>query len=94
VITKRPCPGDPCPHRQVGHAHVEYEDGQGQVVSLLDGAVIDPFDLAMGPRPGLIWGSFRSGGTRGSAASPACREASFGWVHVRPGCRCVRKERR
>lgn len=20
----------------------------------------------------------------------ACREASFGWVHVRPGCRCAR----
>lgn len=23
--------------------------------------------------------------------SEGCREASFGWVHVRPGCRCVRR---
>jgi hypothetical protein len=40
--------------------------------------------LASLPRPYLC--------QQGPAPEPStgCRRASFGWVHIRPGCRCVR----
>ena len=30
--------------------------------------------------------------TRTSTPSDGCYEASWGWVHVRPGCRCPRQK--
>jgi len=33
---------------------------------------------------------FRDRQSAASVVSPGCREASFGWVHVRPSCRCSR----
>jgi hypothetical protein len=34
--------------------------------------------------------SMASVGRPGPDRSPGCYEASFGWVHVRPACRCAR----
>lgn len=45
---------------------------------------IKPYDLVLPPPPPPWGGPWRR------VASSGCYEASWGWVHVRPGCRCPR----
>lgn len=45
---------------------------------------IEPFDLVLPPPPPPWDGPWRR------VPSSGCYEASFGWVHVRPACRCRR----
>ena len=34
---------------------------------------------------------FNEGRQSAAVVSPGCREASFGWVHVKPSCRCSKE---
>lgn len=78
-----PCPGGTaCPH-PAGHVHLEY-DGHGQVWSG-EGQLLDPFDLT---RDAVVPSPLGSARYERTVLPTACYEASFGWVHVRPQCRC------
>lgn len=97
----RSCPPAGCPYADTPHAHLQDQPTGWWCIVHPDGYLIDPHDpttpdktyFPVGQRPScelrdMLWGRHR----RPDPPAPprACYEASWGWVHVRPGCRCPR----
>lgn len=84
-VRRMPCP-ETCRYRSREHVHLEAPDGCGQVWGIGDDGrpvILDPFDLERTARLVYPVGRYTPTAIPGS-----CYEASWGMVHVRPGCRC------